>query len=839
MEWTSYREFGPQPIIVFADVCDVNREVARMSRLGTAKATWAAALLLACASALEAQNQLSQFTVRATHPLARFSVDGKIYTGAASFLWPEGSTHVLEFFVTDGPYQYSPEGRTRFLFGGWSDAAGLLQPANRRTQVVTANSRVSSYTLEVAAEYEVFIQFYDPGPGAPPGSPEDGCVLPGPEPPGAGRPGVVLVGQRCLWRSTRLWLQEGRHVLNAFPYPGFAFTGWSVSTGGTSAFLRTLDVTSPLDVSANFRPAKRISFKTEPPGLMLLIDRTPTPTPVAEPCHEYQPLPVAAPAGLPPMCVGEVDWALDSRHSIGAPSPQSDTRGRLWLFDSFSNGMGNHATYTVQTLNAERIVARFVRGAQVSFLTEPAGLKLEINGRANWPSYNFVARPGEKFALAAPAEQVGSDGRRYVFRRWSNGAAAAHQIEIPPEAVDSGYRLTAAYELLSQTVIHSEPAGAVVDVDGAPCQTPCVLDRPDGTEVRLSPPAQWAISQVYRLEFAGWSDGGPRERRLRISGGERRDLVARYLAHYRLETLAVPAGGATFELDPPSPEGFYPAGTYVTVKAHSSNGYRFRRWTGDAEGTYPVAGLTLSAGRQVVALLDEVPYIAPAGVRSAAGETPSGAVAPGSLISIYGASLALYPEVGPRNPMAQALGGATVRVGERLLALAYSAPDQINAWLPYDLPEGNHTLVVSRESYPDATAEFKVARNAPGLFSRAIESKLFALAAHEDGSPLLPESPARRGELVSIYATGLGPYERRPVYGFLLPAAPPYRLVDLVEVFVGGRLVRHEFAGGAPGYAGCDVIRLRITDELPRNATVELRVRVAGAESNTVLLPLE
>jgi uncharacterized protein (TIGR03437 family) len=252
-----------------------------------------------------------------------------------------------------------------------------------------------------------------------------------------------------------------------------------------------------------------------------------------------------------------------------------------------------------------------------------------------------------------------------------------------------------------------------------------------------------------------------------------------------------------------------------------------------------VAGLTLSAPRQAVALLDEVPYIAPAGVRSAAGETPSGAVAPGSIISIYGASLALYAEVGPTSPMSQTLGGATVRVGDRLLALAYAAPEQINAWLPYDLPEGNHRLAVRREGYPDATAEFRVARNAPGLFSRVIESKLFALAAHEDGSPVLAESPARRGELVSIYATGLGPYEKTPVYGFLLPPAPAYRLIDLVEVFAGDRLIKHEFAGGAPGYAGCDVIRLRITDELPRRATVELKVRVAGVDSNTVLLPLE
>ncbi len=247
----------------------------------------------------------------------------------------------------------------------------------------------------------------------------------------------------------------------------------------------------------------------------------------------------------------------------------------------------------------------------------------------------------------------------------------------------------------------------------------------------------------------------------------------------------------------------------------------------------------MSLPRQAIALLDEVPYIAPAGIRNAAGETPETAVAPCSIISIYGASLADYVEIGPQNPLAQTLGGATVRIADRLLALFYAAPGQINALLPCDLPEGNHTLTVSRTGGPDVTGEFTVSRNAPGLFSRLIDGRAYALAAHEDGAPLLPGSPARRGELVAIFATGLGPYDRLPPYGFPLPPAPPYRLADLVEVFAGDRLVRHEFAGGAPGFSGTDLIRLPITDELPRAAAVELRVRIAGRESNRVLLPLE
>ena len=811
-----------------------------MSASGIRQAGWVAVgtLLLLAASDLAAQEKVSQFSVRASHPQARFTVDGRIYTGAATFLWTEGSTHVLDFFLTDGGYQYTRDGRTRFEFSEWRDSEGLLRPSGQRTQVVVANSKITVYTLEVSAEYDVFVQFYDPGlPDG--GSPPTVCTPPGPVAPDEARPGVVFIDDICLWRSAHLWLEAGPHVINAFPYPGFAFVGWTLSTGGSNAFLRTLTLAGPLIVTANFRPAKRITFRTEPPGLTVLLDRTPTPTPLVQPCHQFQPLPVSPPVGLVPMCAGEVDWALHSRHVIGADSPQTDRRGKLWIFGSFSNGMGNHAGYKVDSLAAEVIVARFVPGARVSFLTDPTGLKLTVNGRDNWPSYNFVAKAGDKFAIAAPGQQVGPDGRRYVFRGWSNGGEATQAVTIPPEAIDAGFRVTASYDMLSQVVVHSDPAGASVDVDGTPCPTPCTVDRADGTQVRLAVPDRRVISHAHRLDFESWSDGGARERTVKVTGRERVDLTARYTTYYRLETLSQPPGGAAFELQPSSPEGYFQKGVYVTVTAKAGNGYRFRRWGGDLEGTYPTVGVTMSAPRQVVALLDAVPYIAPAGIRNAAGETPDPAVAPGSIISIYGASLAHYPELGQLYPMAQTLGGATVRLGDRLLALYYAAPEQINALLPYDLPEGSYSLTINRAGQPDVTGDFQVARNAPGIFGRIVETKNYALALHEDGSPILPDSPARRGELVSIYATGLGPYDKTPPYGFALPSSPRYLLVDFVEVLARDLVLRHEFAGGATALAGMDLLKIRIGEEIPRTSTVELRVRVAGRESNSVLLPVE
>ncbi|MCP5115418.1 MAG: hypothetical protein GY953_31710 [bacterium] len=501
--------------------------------------------------------------------------------------------------------------------------------------------------------------------------------------------------------------------------------------------------------------------------------------------------------------------------------------------------MENHSLFEVKDLRKETITATFVRGARVSFVTSPAGLDLNVNGRTNWPSYNFVGKPGDVYEVEAPEEQVGSDGRKYVFQGWSNGGDIAQTVTVPAEAVEDGVRLTARFDLLSQVVIESDPLGTPVEVNGETCSTPCSLDRADGTEVQVIAPARRTISNVHRLDFNSWSDGGSRERVVTLSGAERIKLMARYTTLYTLETKSDPPGGATFTMSPDSADGFYEEDTSVRVKVEANDGYRFRRWGADLAGTYPEGTVKMSAPRGVIARMDEVPFIPDAGIRNAAGETPEQVVAGGSIISIYGARLAPYLAVGPTSPLAQTLAGVTVRVGDRILALLYVSDGQINAVLPYDLPPGEYTLIVQRSGEEDVTGKFTVVRNAPGVFGRVFDGMILVMASHEDGTPVTPESPARIGETISIYGTGFGPYDIVAPYGFPLPSSPEYKLVDPIEVFAGEIPLQPEFTGGAPGYSGTDLLKLAITEALRAGSTPEFKVKVGGRESNTVLLPVE
>jgi IPT/TIG domain. len=304
-------------------------------------------------------------------------------------------------------------------------------------------------------------------------------------------------------------------------------------------------------------------------------------------------------------------------------------------------------------------------------------------------------------------------------------------------------------------------------------------------------------------------------------------------------TVIDPEGGATLRIEPASPDGFYLTGSQVNITADPKVGFKFRRWDGDLSGTDNSGSLSMSSPRVVRALLSKVPVIVPGGVRNAATGAPDCGVAAGSLITIYGGSLAAGYEVGPSNPLAQSVGDVAVQVNDRYLPIIFVSAEQINAQLPSDLAEGSYTLTVKPAGLAEITAPFTVVRNAPGLFSNQVDSKSYALALHEDGSAITLDSPARRSETITFLGTGFGPYDRRVVDGFNLPENPVVKLADAAELVAAGITFQPAFAGAAPGYTGVAATRFKLPKEVPGATSVEMKIRVNGKESNTVLLPVE
>ena len=186
----------------------------------------------------------------------------------------------------------------------------------------------------------------------------------------------------------------------------------------------------------------------------------------------------------------------------------------------------------------------------------------------------------------------------------------------------SGIRAVANYSVLSRVVIQSSPAAQTIQVDGTSCQTPCTLDRQSGTSMHVTAPTQVPMGVGARLDFSSWSDGGASDHTFVVSQ-DYTTLTVSYTNSYQLSAASSPTGGVSFQFSPASGDMFFAQNTQVTVTAVPNPGFKFLRWSGDLTGTYPSGVITMAVPRNVIAQMNAVPYIPPAGVTNAVGSTPS------------------------------------------------------------------------------------------------------------------------------------------------------------------------------------------------------------------------
>jgi len=324
-----------------------------------------------------------------------------------------------------------------------------------------------------------------------------------------------------------------------------------------------------------------------------------------------------------------------------------------------------------------------------------------------------------------------------------------------------------------------------------------------------------------------------------VIDAELKMVTARYDAAHRLALTASPAGAASFQLDPPSEDGFYRSGTNVGVTATARPGYRFRRWEGDLQGTFGGQMVQMGSSRWATANFDVVPYADPAGVQNAAAVLPAPGVAPGSVGALVGLNLAGSVESGPASPLAQTLGGVVVRMGLRLMPLFWVSPERIEFQVPADLEPGAYKMLVTRPGQADVEAGMEIVANNPGLYMREekrLDGGLPVVRGYRaDGGEISVENPVRPGEEITVLATGCGNYNLRMPDGFALPGGMTFKLVDPVEVLVGEQAVAPSFAGGH-GPVGVNAIRFTVPEGSA--GEVKLRLRVNGRLSNEASLPV-
>jgi len=223
-----------------------------------------------------------------------------------------------------------------------------------------------------------------------------------------------------------------------------------------------------------------------------------------------------------------------------------------------------------------------------------------------------------------------------------------------------------------------------------------------------------------------------------------------------------------------------------------------------------------------------IPAYSSESIVNAATQT-AGALAPNAIATIYGTDLAFSTRAAAasdvvRSAMPSELDGVQVWFNSQPCPLFYISPTQINFLIPYRAVTGTVSVVVVRDGVAGFPVDLQIHDTSPGLFLWGDNQPV---AIHLDGQLISNSLPALPGEIIVIYAGGLGHTTPDISGGQLASAAFPILrgaqlqvLLDGVPCPPGSIL----YAGLAPGFAGLYQINLQLPHDSPPNPEIQLSI---------------
>jgi uncharacterized protein (TIGR03437 family) len=240
----------------------------------------------------------------------------------------------------------------------------------------------------------------------------------------------------------------------------------------------------------------------------------------------------------------------------------------------------------------------------------------------------------------------------------------------------------------------------------------------------------------------------------------------------------------------------------------------------------------------------EPPRIRENGVVNAASGQP--VIAPGSLVSIFGDNLAPDEQVAVSVPFPSQMNSVAVRVNGEAVPLQFVSRQQINFFLPLETANRNLSSIVvsyagaASTPAPQTAGQFQM--EAPGIFTLSADGQgavliggigLIARAAGERSRP------ARRGEVVEIYATGLGSVSNPPPPG--APGTAASQTTGSTIATIGGVRAEVLYSGLAPGLVGVYQVNALIPASAPAGDRVPIAIQVGepGLPSNAAVIAIQ
>jgi uncharacterized protein (TIGR03437 family) len=219
-------------------------------------------------------------------------------------------------------------------------------------------------------------------------------------------------------------------------------------------------------------------------------------------------------------------------------------------------------------------------------------------------------------------------------------------------------------------------------------------------------------------------------------------------------------------------------------------------------------------------------------VVNGASNRPEQPVAAGSWATAYG-TFAGVTTTASALPFPSTLGGVSVSIAGSNAPVYFVSSGQINFLIPYTTTPGLKTVTITTPAGP-LNGNLRVMTSAPGLFVKDQQQHPKGAILNQTSAENTQSTPARRGEVIQIYATGPGALSSAPVDGGAAPSSPLITTTATPQVFIGGVEAQVQFSGLAPGFAGLWQINAVVPDRAFVSGRVPVNVLMNGVDSNEV-----
>ncbi len=439
--------------------------------------------------------------------------------------------------------------------------------------------------------------------------------------------------------------------------------------------------------------------------------------------------------------------------------------------------------------------------------TFPGSIDIDFYGCAD----GFVAR-------------ISADGSQLVYSTYLGGNSADTVNAIAVDASGSAYvaGTTLSTDFPTANAFQPQAGGGVCNVLGVPygaCTDAFVAKfSPDGSQLMYSTylggtsrdeASAIAVDSRGNAYVGGWTasrTGFP--------------ITPDAIQHCNRSSPA--GGGSPGFLTVLNPEGalisssMIPPASFVHVVVLGAAGHVYV--AGSTERGYfsvTAGAFEANSGSAFFAVLDysaspaAVPTIDQGCVLNAASYQPSEAgsdsiVSPGEIVSIFGSHLGPQEGVGAvldaNGRITTSLAGVSVTFDGIPAPLLYVQAGQVNAIVPFAVAGRQQSVVQIHHQGGVSNGEtVRVADRSAGIFTVGALGNGQVLALNQDGTLNSPDNPARGGEIVTLWATGVGLLSSAYSDGEIA-SGPPAVVVNPPSIFIGSSPAASvQYVGQAPG----------------------------------------